>query len=134
MNNDTYTFFATVSRMKYIERWALMRNSRAENLSEHSCEVAMIAHVLCTIGNVRYGHKLDANLAALIGLYHDTTEIITGHHFGDHRHQKVPLRLSGMSGRHPHTQAVVTILAFPRVISALAMTPGMRTISSFLRS
>jgi 5'-deoxynucleotidase len=78
MSNDTYTFFATVSRMKYIERWALMRNSRAENLSEHSCEVAMIAHVLCTIGNVRYGHKLDANLAALIGLYHDTTEIITG--------------------------------------------------------
>lgn len=75
---DTYTFFATVSRMKYIERWALMRNSRPENLSEHSCEVAMIAHVLCTIGNVRYGHKLDAELAALIGLYHDTTEIITG--------------------------------------------------------
>jgi 5'-deoxynucleotidase len=37
-------FFATVSRMKYIERWALMRNSRDENLSEHSLEVAMIAH------------------------------------------------------------------------------------------
>ena len=74
----SYNFFATISRMKYIERWALMRNSRPENLSEHSLEVAMIAHALCTIGNVRYGKKLDANKAALIGLYHDASEIITG--------------------------------------------------------
>ena len=55
-----------------------MRNSRQENLSEHSLEVAMIAHALCTIGNVRYGKHLDANKAALIGLYHDASEIITG--------------------------------------------------------
>lgn len=71
-------FFATISRMKYIERWALMRNSRPENLSEHSAEVAMIAHALCVIGNVRYGKNLDAEKAALIGLYHDASEIITG--------------------------------------------------------
>ena len=64
--------------MKYIERWALMRNSRQENLSEHSLEVAMIAHALCTIGNVRLGKSLDASRAALIGLYHDASEIITG--------------------------------------------------------
>ena len=55
-----------------------MRNSRAENLSEHSLEVAMIAHALCTIGNVRYGHKLDADKAAVVGLFHDASEIITG--------------------------------------------------------
>ena len=73
-----YNFFALISRMKYIDRWALMRNTRAENLCEHSMEVAMIAHALCTIGNVRYGKKLDANKAALIGLYHDASEIITG--------------------------------------------------------
>ena len=73
-----YNFFALISRMKYIERWALMRNTRAENLCEHSMEVAMIAHALCTIGNVRYGKNLDANKAALIGLYHDASEIITG--------------------------------------------------------
>ena len=72
------TFFAILSRMKYIDRWALMRNSRTENLSEHSLEVAMIAHALCVIGNVRYGHSLDAEKAALIGLYHDASEIITG--------------------------------------------------------
>lgn len=73
-----YNFFALISRMKYIERWALMRNTRSENLCEHSMEVAMIAHALCTIGNVRYNKNLDANKAALIGLYHDSSEIITG--------------------------------------------------------
>ena len=73
-----YNFFATISRMKYIDRWALMRNSRNENLSEHSLEVAMIAHALCTIGNVRYKKNLNADRAALIGLYHDSSEIITG--------------------------------------------------------
>ncbi len=73
-----YNFFATISRMKYIQRWALMRNSREENLSEHSLEVAMIAHALCVIGNVRYEKNLDADKAALIGIYHDSSEIITG--------------------------------------------------------
>ena len=71
-------FFATVSRMRYIDRWALMRSARPENLSEHSLDVAMIAHALATIGNVRYGRSLDAGRAALIGLYHDASEIITG--------------------------------------------------------
>lgn len=71
-------FFAIVSRMKYIERWALMRSSRPENLSEHALEVAMIAHALCLIGNVRYGRSLDADRAAVIALYHDASEIITG--------------------------------------------------------
>ena len=73
-----YSFFATVSRMKYIERWALMRSSRPENLSEHSLEVAMIAHALCLIGTVRFGRQLDGEKAALMGLYHDASEIITG--------------------------------------------------------
>ena len=73
-----YNFFATISRMKYIDRWALMRNSRNETLSEHSLEVAMIAHALAVIGNVRYNRNLDENSAALIGLYHDSSEIITG--------------------------------------------------------
>ena len=73
-----YPFFATVSRMKYIERWALMRSSRSESLSEHCLDVAMIAHALCLIGNKRYGKNLNAEKAALIGIYHDASEIITG--------------------------------------------------------
>lgn len=74
----TSNFFATLSRMKYIERWALMRNARTETLSEHSLDVAMIAHALCVIGNVRFGRSLNADRAALVGLYHDASEIITG--------------------------------------------------------
>ena len=71
-------FLAILSRMKYIERWSLMRSSRPENLSEHSLEVALIAHMLCVIGNVRFGRGLDAERAALVALYHDASEIITG--------------------------------------------------------
>ncbi len=73
-----YSFGAMMSRMKYIDRWALMRNSTKENISEHSLEVAMIAHLLTVIGRVRFGKDLDADKAALIGIYHDSTEIITG--------------------------------------------------------
>lgn len=71
-------FLAILSRMKYIERWSLMRSSRPENLSEHSLEVALIAHMLCVIGNARHGRALDAERAALVALYHDASEIITG--------------------------------------------------------
>lgn len=71
-------FFAMMSRMKYINRWALMRNTQKENISEHSLEVAMIAHNLAIISNVRFGNHLSVEKAALIGLYHDSTEIITG--------------------------------------------------------
>ncbi|MDO4806652.1 MAG: 5'-deoxynucleotidase [Coriobacteriales bacterium] len=73
-----YHFFALLSRLKYIERWALMRSSTPENLAEHSLEVAMIAHALCVLGNVRYGRNLNAERAALVGMYHDASEIITG--------------------------------------------------------
>ena len=71
-------FFAMMSRMKYIERWALMKNTTPENVCEHSLEVAMIAHALTVIGNVRLNKELNAEKAALIGMYHDSSEIITG--------------------------------------------------------
>ena len=72
------SFFAMLSRMKYIERWALMRNSISENISEHSLEVSILAHALAVISNERLGGHLNAERAALIGIYHDATEIITG--------------------------------------------------------
>ncbi len=71
-------FFAFASRMKYINRWALMRNTQDENLCQHSYEVAVIAHALVVISNKRLGTEYDASKAALIGLYHDTAEILTG--------------------------------------------------------
>lgn len=72
------TFLAILSRLKYIDRWALMRNARAENLAEHSLEVAMVAHALATIANVRHGCSLDADRAAVLGLFHDASETLTG--------------------------------------------------------
>lgn len=71
-------FFAMISRMKHIKRWSLMKNSSSENLSEHSLEVSMIAHCLAVIANKRLGKNLNIEKAALLGLYHDSTEIITG--------------------------------------------------------
>ncbi len=75
MNN---TFFAMVSRMKYIDRWALMRNTEKESLDSHSKEVAVIAHALAVIGNIRLGKSYNPDRAAVLGLYHDAHEIITG--------------------------------------------------------
>lgn len=75
MNNS---FFAMVSRMKYIDRWALMRNTERESLDSHSKEVAVIAHALAVIGNKRFGKSYNPDRAAVLGLYHDTHEIITG--------------------------------------------------------
>lgn len=77
-NESHNGFFAMTARMKYIERWALMRNSAAENISEHSMEVAMLAHGLALLGNKRLGKQYSPERIALLGLYHDCTEIITG--------------------------------------------------------
>ncbi len=74
----SYSFFSTLSRLKYINRWGLMNNTRNENLSEHSLEVAFIAHALCIIKNKRFGGNVDAEKAAVCAMFHDCTEIITG--------------------------------------------------------
>ena len=74
MNN----FFGMLSRMKYINRWGLMRNNINENIAEHSLQVAIIAHGLAVIGNKRFGRNLNTEHIAIMGIMHDTTEIITG--------------------------------------------------------
>lgn len=71
-------FYAMLSRMKNIYRWGLMRNTRKENLSEHSLEVAVIAHALALIRNRRFGGNVDANAVAAAAMFHDTSEILTG--------------------------------------------------------
>lgn len=71
-------FFAMMSRMKYINRWGLMRNTLKENICEHSLEVAMIAHALGVINNTYFDGNLNADRLAIMGMYHDSTEIITG--------------------------------------------------------
>lgn len=76
--SNQYNFFAMVNRMKYIDRWALMSNTRKENIAEHSHSVAVIAHALALIGNKEFGRSYDVDRAAVLALYHDTTEVITG--------------------------------------------------------
>ncbi len=71
-------FFSMLFRMKYIDRWSLMRNSRQESLMEHSQEVAVLAHALATLGNQQFGKNYNADRAATLGLFHDAHEILTG--------------------------------------------------------
>lgn len=78
MNIVEGDFYAMLSRMKYIKRWSLMKNSSSENISEHSLEVSMLAHCLAVISKRRLGNNINVEKIALIGLYHDSTEIITG--------------------------------------------------------
>ncbi|MBO7504055.1 MAG: 5'-deoxynucleotidase [Clostridia bacterium] len=73
-----YDFFAFINRMKYIERWGLMRNIVSDNLQEHCFQTAMLAHALCFIDCKYFGGKLVPERAALYALYHDAAEIITG--------------------------------------------------------
>ena len=72
------SFFALILRMRHIERWGLMRSTIRDDLSQHSFDTAVFAHALCTIGNVRLGKNLDAGRCAVLALYHDAGEIITG--------------------------------------------------------
>lgn len=71
-------FYAMMSRMKNIYRWGLMRNTRRENLSEHSLEVAQIAHALAIINRKRLGGNANPDFTATAAMYHDSSEIITG--------------------------------------------------------
>ena len=71
-------FFAYISRMRFISRWALMRNTAPENVQEHSHETAVLAHALAVIRNRVFGGRVDPGAVAAAALYHDASEIITG--------------------------------------------------------
>ena len=74
----SYSFFAMISRLKFINRWALMRNTQSETLNDHTVQVAFIAHALAVIGNKRLHKDYNADRVAVLALFHDTTEILTG--------------------------------------------------------
>ena len=71
-------FFAYIALMRFIQRWALMRNTAAENVQEHSHQVAVLAHALAVIRNEKFGGLVDAGAVAVTALYHDASEILTG--------------------------------------------------------
>lgn len=71
-------FFAYLSRLRFISRWALMRNTAPENVQEHSHQTAVLAHALAVIRNEKFGGQVDAGAVAVVALYHDASEILTG--------------------------------------------------------
>ena len=71
-------FFAYIARMRFIQRWALMRNTAPENVQEHSHQVAVLAHALAVIQNQYFGGSVDPGRVAVAALYHDASEILTG--------------------------------------------------------
>ena len=71
-------FFAYLSRMKYITRWNTMRNTKEENIQEHSLQVAMIAHAVALIKNKYFGGQVNPERIALLAIYHEASEVITG--------------------------------------------------------
>jgi len=71
-------FFAHLSRLKLINRWPLMRNVRTENVSEHSLQVPMVAHALAVIKNLKFAGELNPDRIAMLALYHDASEVLTG--------------------------------------------------------
>ena len=71
-------FFAHLARMKLIQRWPLMRSVSSENISEHSLQVAFVAHALALIKNKKFDGQLNPEHIALLGMYHDTSEVLTG--------------------------------------------------------
>ncbi|MCX8728949.1 5'-deoxynucleotidase [Gilliamella sp. wkB292] len=75
---NTSHFFAHLSRLKLINRWPLMRNVRTENVSEHSLQVAFVAHALAIIKNKRFNGNVNPERIALLAMYHDASEVITG--------------------------------------------------------
>lgn len=74
----SFHFFAFLSRMKYITRWGLMRNTNSESIQEHSLQVSMIAHALALIKNTFFGGQLNADRIAVLAIYHDSNETLTG--------------------------------------------------------
>ena len=71
-------FFAHLSRLKLIHRWSLIRSQHNENVSEHSLQVAFVAHALAIIKNKKFNGNINADRIALLAMYHDVTEVITG--------------------------------------------------------
>lgn len=114
-------FFAMLSRMKYISRWGLMRNTREESLCEHSFETAVLAHALVTLHNTRFGGHADADRVAVLALFHDAPEIITG---------DLPTPVKYYSPEIRHAYAGVEEMAQNRLLSMLPpdLQEGYRTV------
>ena len=71
-------FFAYIARMKFIQRWGVMRNTQSENIQEHSLQAAILAHALAVIARDQFGRDVDPERVIALAVFHDASEVITG--------------------------------------------------------
>ena len=114
-------FFAYIDRMRYIERWALMRNSYTENIQEHSHMTAVLAHALAVIRNQFFDGRVDEGQVAVAALYHDAGEILTGD-------MPTPIKYYNPAIREAYRQvervAEEKLLAYPELFAAPIVRNG----------
>jgi len=104
--------FAYLSRMKFIRRWGLMRNTVAENVEEHSLRVAMIAHALAVIRNRLFAGNVNPERVAVLALYHDASEVLTG---------DLPAPVKYFN---PHIKSAYKAIEWEASLKLLEMVPG----------
>jgi 5'-deoxynucleotidase len=116
-----YSFFALISRMRFISRWSLMRNSYSENIQEHSHMVAVLAHALAVIRRDVFSLPADPDACAAAALFHDAPEIFTG---------DLPTPVKYFSPEIREAYGKVEAVAGGKLLSMLpeAMQPAYRTL------
>ena len=108
-----FAFNALLARMKYITRWSLMHSSRAESLSEHTCDTALIAHTLCLIAQKITGTPVRPETVAVAALYHDANEILTGDMPTPVKYKNERLRSAYKALEKESAHAMATLLPLP---------------------
>ncbi len=106
-------FFAYISKIRWIIRWGLKRNAIAENVMEHSWEVATIAHALAVIRNRIYGGQVDAHAIATAAMYHDCSEVITGDMPSPIKYHSKAIQAAYKAIEHEAEQELVALLPEP---------------------
>ena len=123
-------FFAYINRMRFINRWALMRNSYTENIQEHSHQVAVLAHALAVIRNRCFGGCVDEGAVAAAALYHDANEILTGDMPTPVKYKNERLRSAYKALEKESAHAMATLLPEPLqpeiepLLTGSALTPA----------
>lgn len=108
-----FAFNALLARMKYITRWSLMHSGRAESLSEHTCDTAILAHTLCLIAQKITGTPVRPETVAVAALYHDANEILTGDMPTPVKYKNERLRSAYKALEHESAHAMATLLPPP---------------------
>ena len=123
-------FFAYINRMRFIQRWSLMRNSYTENIQEHSHQTAVLAHALAVLRNERFGGQVDVGAVAVAALYHDANEILTGDMPTPVKYKNERLRSAYKALEKESAHAMATLLPEPLqpeiepLLTGSALTPA----------